>query len=66
MDSAWMKADKGGGPSLHDYLGSKTSFEEDVKGSIEPGKYADFTITDRDIMTIPERDILSTRIVALM
>lgn len=42
---------------------AKTSFEEDVKGSIEPGKYADFVVTDRDIMTVPERDILSTRII---
>jgi len=42
---------------------AKVSFEEDVKGSIEPGKYADFIITDRDIMTVSEREILSTKII---
>jgi predicted amidohydrolase YtcJ len=41
---------------------AKVSFEEDVKGSIEPGKYADFIITDKDIMTVSEREILSTRV----
>ena len=33
------------------------SFEEDVKGSIEAGKYADLVILDRDIMTCPEDEI---------
>ena len=41
---------------------AKVSFEEDVKGSIEPEKYADFIITDKDIMTVSEREILSTRV----
>ncbi|HLT72568.1 MAG TPA: amidohydrolase [Cyclobacteriaceae bacterium] len=38
------------------------AFEEDIKGSIEPGKLADFTIFTRDIMTIDEDDILSTEV----
>lgn len=38
------------------------SFEENVKGSIEVGKLADFAILDKDIMTIPEDDILKTRV----
>jgi predicted amidohydrolase YtcJ len=34
------------------------AFQEDIRGSIEVGKYADFTVFDEDIMTIPEADIL--------
>lgn len=32
-------------------------FEEDIKGSLELGKLADFVVLDRDYMTCPERDI---------
>jgi predicted amidohydrolase YtcJ len=37
------------------------SFEESVRGSIEVGKLADFTILDQDIMRVPELDILKTK-----
>jgi predicted amidohydrolase YtcJ len=37
-------------------------FEEDFKGSIEVGKAADFTVFDKDIMTIPEMEILDTKV----
>ena len=37
------------------------AFEENDKGSIEVGKLADFTVLSRDIMKIPEPDILKTR-----
>lgn len=37
------------------------AFEEEVRGSIEIGKWADFTVLDRDIMTIPEAEILQTQ-----
>lgn len=37
-------------------------FEEKYKGSIEVGKLADFTIFSKDIMTIPEADILTTEV----
>ncbi|MCA0958010.1 amidohydrolase [Muricauda ruestringensis] len=34
-----------------------SNFEEEEKGSIEPGKFADFVILSDDIMTIPSEDI---------
>ena len=37
------------------------AFEEDERGSVKVGKYADFTILDKDIMTIPEAEILATK-----
>jgi len=36
-----------------------SAFQEDSVGTIEVGKAADFTIFDKDIMTIPEAEILS-------
>ncbi len=37
------------------------AFEEKLRGSIEVGKLADFSIFSADIMTIPEMEILKTR-----
>jgi predicted amidohydrolase YtcJ len=37
------------------------AFEEDDLGTIEPGKLADFTVFDRDLMTIPEAEILEAK-----
>ena len=34
---------------------AKSSFEENIKGSIERGKYADFVVLDRDIMDVDEK-----------
>jgi predicted amidohydrolase YtcJ len=39
------------------------AFEEDLRGTIEPGKLADLTILSADIMKIPEAEILKTRCV---
>ncbi len=36
-----------------------SNFEEKEKGSIEIGKFADFTIYDKDIMTVPTKEIPS-------
>jgi predicted amidohydrolase YtcJ len=38
------------------------SFEEGVKGSIEVGKLADFTVFSQDLMTVPEENILDTKV----
>lgn len=37
------------------------AFEEDIKGSITPGKLADFNVLSADIMKIPETQILETK-----
>jgi len=37
------------------------SFEEDIKGTIEVGKLADFSVFDQDIMHIPELKILESK-----
>ncbi|WPR75415.1 amidohydrolase [Algoriphagus sp. NG3] len=42
--------------------GAYAEFEEDFKGSIEVGKAADFTIFDRNIVEIPEDEILETKV----
>ena len=40
------------------------AFQESVMGSLTPGKYADFVVLDRDIMRIPDTEILATRVVS--
>ena len=40
------------------------AFQETTMGSLTPGKLADFVVLDRDIMTVPERDILGTNVLA--
>ena len=46
--------------------GAYANFEDKAKGSIEAGKVADFIILDRDILTVNEKRILKTRVVATL
>lgn len=41
-----------------------SNFEENEKGSIEVGKFADFTILDKDIMKVDEKELPNTKVVA--
>jgi predicted amidohydrolase YtcJ len=43
--------------------GAYAAFEEGVKGSISPGKYADIVVLSKDIMSVPEEEILEARVV---
>lgn len=40
------------------------AFEEKLKGSIEVGKLADFTIFDQDIMSVPDGELLKIQVMA--
>jgi predicted amidohydrolase YtcJ len=42
--------------------GAYAAFEESKKGSLEPGKMADFIMLSGDVMTMPEADIRRTRV----
>jgi len=46
-------------------LGSAyASFDEDIKGSIETGKYADFVILDKDPTQVPKNQIKNIKVEA--
>ena len=42
--------------------GAYAEFEENFKGSIQVGKAADFTVFDKNIMEIPEDEILQSKV----
>jgi hypothetical protein len=37
------------------------AFEEDLRGTIEPGKWADFSVFSADLMAVPEAEVLEAR-----
>jgi predicted amidohydrolase YtcJ len=42
---------------------AKANFEEKEKGSIEPGKYADFVIMDKDIMKVKGNELPNIKVI---
>ncbi len=44
-------------------LAAYAAFEEDIKGTLTPGKLADIVVLSKDILTIPEAEIPTTDVV---
>ncbi|MDI3341733.1 MAG: amidohydrolase [Sphaerobacter sp.] len=44
------------------YNGAYASFEEDIKGSIAPGKLADLTVLETDLRTVPPEELAKVRV----
>lgn len=42
--------------------GAYAAFEEERKGSLAPGKLADVTVLSKDVLSVPEEEILSARV----
>ena len=42
---------------LHTIWAAYSTFEEDKKGSLEPGKYADLVVLSDDYITVPQEEI---------
>ena len=40
--------------------------QENVIGSIEPGKAADFALVDRDVLTVPAEQMRDTKVLGTM
>jgi len=47
---------------VYTWNGAYLEKSEDVKGSIEPGKFADMVVLDRDILTVPVDEIKNIRV----
>jgi predicted amidohydrolase YtcJ len=46
--------------------GAMAAFEEDLKGSLAPGKLADLVVLDRDLMAAPEDEIFQIKVLMTM
>ena len=51
---------------LYTINGAWLTFDENKKGSLEPGKYADLILIDRDILKCPEDDVRTTKVLLTM
>ncbi len=51
---------------LYTINNARLNSEEDRKGSLEPGKYADLIIIDRDILKCPVNDLRGTKVLLTM
>ena len=47
---------------LYTWNGAYIGKEENIKGSIEPGKLADMIVIDRDILSVPHEDLKDIRV----
>ena len=47
---------------LTTYNAAYASFEENIKGSIEPGKLADMIVLSDDILSVPKEEIYKLKV----
>ena len=48
------------------YNTAYANFEEKTKGSIEPGKWADLVVLNKNLLSVPPREILDAKVVYTM
>ncbi len=61
MENALTRKDALKGMTI---LAAHANFEEEKKGSLEEGKFADFVVLDKDIMTISDKKIPGVRLIS--